>query len=122
MRRDRVDFRRAAQRLGAWKNLSTDDRQRIDREQRDREEMRSRAARLQAEKKQSRIAARDLLHTLEKVQRETAGELAALERATPGVESHHKDMLLASLCLLVDQVRLADAEYRQLAGLEEGAL
>jgi DNA primase len=119
MQRDHVDFRRAAERLGAWKDLNTDDRRRIQREQLDRDAMRVRTARLNAEAKRDRIAARDLVHLLEKLQTDASKKLADLERATPGIESHTKDQLLVTLCLLVDRIRDADREYRKLAGLEQ---
>jgi DNA primase len=119
MQRDSVDFRRAAERLGAWKNLDADDRKRIAREQADREEMRARTARLQAEKHDDLIAARELLHTLERTQDTVSRELARLERQSPGVESKAKDQILISLVMLVDQVRDADQDYRRLAGLAQ---
>jgi hypothetical protein len=119
MLRDGVNFQRAAERLGAWKDLSADDRRRIEREQRDREHKRVAAEILAQEEKRDRLAARDLLHSLEKLQRETSKELCELEKKSPGVESKQKDFLFADLCLLCEQIRESDFRYRALAGISE---
>jgi DNA primase len=119
MQRDRVPFRRACERLGAWRDVSTADRERIAREQRDREQKRLDADERAAEEKRNRIAARDLLHSLERTQDKVSRELARLERESPGVESKVKDQLLISLVMLCDQVRDAESDYRLLAGLAQ---
>jgi hypothetical protein len=67
----------------------------------------------------ARIQARDLLHALEKLERETALELADLEHRTPGAESKEKDFLFGDLCFLCDRIRDAEQTYRELAGLEQ---
>jgi hypothetical protein len=121
MLRDGVNFQRAAERLGAWKaeGLSESEKRRIEREKSDREEKRIEQEQLEAEKKRERIAARDLVHSLERIQMQTAKELSALERASPGVEAREKELLLADLCILHDEIRLADQDYRRRAGLEQ---
>ena len=117
--RYKLDFKTAAQRLGAWKNLDADDRKRIARDLADREALRARTALLDAEKKQDRFAARELLHSLERTQNKVSQELARLERESPGVESKVKDQLLISLVMLCDQIRDADQNYRLLSGLDQ---
>jgi CHC2 zinc finger len=119
MLRDGVNFQRAAERLGAWKaeGLSESEKRRIEREKSDREEKRIEQEQLEAEKKRERIAARDLLHNLERLQDETSRELADRERRSPGVEDHAKDMCFANLMLLCDQIRVAHEDYRRLAGI-----
>jgi DNA primase len=115
MKRDGMNFRQACESLGAWKDLSADDRRRIETEKRDREQKQIAGEILAQEEKQARLEARDLLHVLEKLQRQTSEELCAAEKATPGVESKQKDCLFGDLCLLVDRVREAETNYRKLS-------
>jgi DNA primase len=121
MLRDGVNFQRAAERLGAWKGtgLSEPEQRRIETEKRDREQKQIAGEILAQEEKRKRLAARDFLHSLEHLQRTTSAELCELEKKSPGVESKQKDFLFADLCLLVDQIRTAESEYRRLAELEE---
>src|ERR1035437_8105744 len=119
MKRDRVSFRRAAERLGAWKGagLSEPEKHRIETEKRDREQKRMEREQAEEQNKRERIAARDHLHDLERWQDETSRELADRERRSPGVGDHAKDICFANLMLLCDQIRVADADYRRLAGI-----
>jgi DNA primase len=119
MKRDRVTFKRAAARLGAWKSegLSESERRRIEREKLDRDKKRIEREKLEAANKIDRIAARDLLHVLEKLQRQTSEELSALEKQSPEAETKEKDFLFGDLCLLCDRIREAEQTYMKLSGL-----
>ena len=121
MKRYSLNFKGAAQRLGAWRGegLSPADRQRIERDRRDREAKRLAAEAEAEQRRQERIAARDHLYTLERLQRATGEELIEMERQTPGLESKDKDFLFGTLVLLCDQIREAEATYQRLAGIGE---
>jgi hypothetical protein len=118
MKRDRLDFKRAAQSLGAWKEggLSPEDRERIDMDRRAREREWQRIANVEAERKRQRIEVRNNLHTLEALQRECSLDLSRL-RDYPD-DSPEKETAWHSLALLCDPIRQLDHEYRELSGLE----
>jgi len=63
MRRDRLDFKRAAQSLGCWKDggLSPEDRARIEHDRRNRVKEWRLIEELEAESRRERIAVRDTL-------------------------------------------------------------
>lgn len=118
--RDRVDFRRAAQLLGAWREEDVTEaerrdlqRQKLEREQRiDREALATERAR------RGRIDARDQLHQYESFYREASRRLTQLSQGVaeqfPGEQESCWEIMATSLPL----IRRADAEYRRLAGLE----
>jgi CHC2 zinc finger len=118
MQRDRVDFKRAAQSLGAWKDggLSPEDRERIARDRRKREKEWERFEALEAARKRERIAVRDTLHTAEKLERECRRDLSRLRNLPDG--SPEKENAWTTLALLCDPIRELDTSYRELSGLD----
>lgn len=118
MRRDGLDFKRAAQSLGCWRDggLSPEDRERIERDRRNREKEWQRIETLEAERKRERIAVRDSLHALEKLQRECHCDLSRLRDLPDG--SPEKENVWAALALLCDPIRELDISYRELSGLD----
>ncbi len=120
-KRDGLSFQRAAELLGAWRDMSAADRQRAERDKRDREQKRLADEAREAECKRDRIAARSLLHALERLREVTSRELCALEKQSPGVETREKERCFATLCLLTDEIRSAEQRYFRLAGIEVSA-
>jgi hypothetical protein len=117
-KRYRLTFRQACEQLGAWRDLSREDQRRIAEQKRKSEEARQREEVTALEQKRRRLEVRDLLHTLEDLQKEVSAELVELERAHPGVDSKEKNFAFGTLMQLCDQIRDCEAEYMQLAGLE----
>jgi hypothetical protein len=118
MMRDRLDFKRAAQSLGAWEDdgLSPQDQARIERDRRNREKEWERIEALEAERKQDRIAVRDVLHSLEKLQRTASHHLSRLRDLPDG--SSEKENAWAVVEMLCSPIRELDITYRELSGLE----
>jgi hypothetical protein len=117
MMRDRLDFRRAAQSLGAWREggLSERDKARIERERRSREDECQRLAELAEENRRQRVEVRNGLHTLEKIQRECARDLSQFRDCPDSPES---ETAWANLALLCDPIRQLDHDYRKLSAIE----
>lgn len=115
MQRDRLDFKRAAQTLGCWKDggLSPEDRARIEHDRRSREQEWARIEGLEAERRRERIAVRDTLHSLEKLQRQCSHDLSRLPDGSPEKETAWE--VLAKLC---EPIRELDISYRELSGLD----
>jgi len=93
-----------------------EDRARIQRDRRNREKEWERIEALEAARKQERIAVRDTLHSLEKLQRECSGDLSRL-RDLPD-DSPEKESAWELLELLCDPIRDLDTSYRELSGLD----
>jgi DNA primase len=118
MKRDRLDFKRAAQSLGAWKDggLSPADRARIERDRRNRETEWERIADLEAESKRQRIEVRNNLHALERIESACARDLSRLRDVPDGAPE--KETAWHNLALLADPIRQLDHDYRKLSGIE----
>ena len=107
--RDKVDFKRAAQLLGAWRDISPEQQQAARRLEQDRERQRAEQVAQKQLEHDRRIGARDWLHALEEIQRMVSAELDA---------APEQDTLWASLAMLHDAIRKAECTYRELAGIE----
>jgi hypothetical protein len=118
MQRDSLDFKRAAQSLGCWKDggLSPEDRARIERDRRNRQKEWKRIEELEAERRRERIAIRNTLHALERLQRECSRELSRLRDLPDG--SSEKENAWDALAMLCDPIRELDISYRELSGLD----
>jgi hypothetical protein len=103
MKRDNLDFKRAAQSLGAWlQNPTPADRRELEAKQRERERTRATEEARKENERQERIAVRDSLHTIEALYRKAIGE--------------HDFELMPRL---YDCVTELDKRYCELAGLSE---
>lgn len=103
MKRDGLDFKRAAQSLGAWlQNSPPADLREIAAKKLERERIRAEEETRKENERQERIAVRDALHTVEALYRKAVAE-------------HDWDMMPQ----LFDSIAELDKHYRQLAGLEQ---
>jgi hypothetical protein len=114
MKRYRVDFKTAAQRLGAWRDQVPSERAPQMRLQGE-EQARQRAAEelRRAERREHMLLLRDNLHVALRLQREVTDELEKLHRAAGDEEPCWE-----WLSLLADYVRQCDDQYCNSAGLE----
>jgi CHC2 zinc finger len=101
--RDRVDFKRAAQLLGAWRDqdMSLAEKEEIHRVQQERERQQLEQAAQKESERQKLMEARDWLHTTVKLYAEAKA-------------SHDWELM----ALLLPEVRDAEEAYCLLAGLE----
>jgi len=101
--RDKVDFKRAAQLLGAWRDrdMTSVEKQEIRRIQQERERQQAERAAQKESERQKRIEARDWLHTAEKLYEEA-------------IQAHNWELMP----LLLGEIREAEAAYWQAAGFE----
>jgi len=114
-----LDFKRAAQSLGCWKDggLSAADRQRIERERFDREQKRLAQEAAEAEQKRQRIEVCGNLHTLEQIEREVSRTMLQRYKEDGDLLGMERDW--EALALLCDPIRELDHKYRELAGLAD---
>jgi len=117
MSRDGLDFKRAAQSLGCWRDggLSPADKARIERDRRDREAKWARIEALEAANRRERISIRDTLHALEKLEREASRDLTRLHEVPDG--SPEKESAWEYLAALCEPIREAEATYQRLTGI-----
>jgi DNA primase len=99
--RDKVDFKRAAQLLGAWRDqeMSPAEKQEIGRARQERERQRSEQAAQEELERQQRIEARNWLHTAESFYEEA-------------IAKHNWELM----SLLLPEVREAEEAYWRAAG------
>jgi len=118
--RDRVDFRRAAQLLGAWReeDLSDTERRDLQRQKLEREQRAEREAIAAESARRTRIEARDHLHCLEGIYKEANVRLKQLSRGDAGQFDGERESCWELMANSLPLIRRADAEYRRLAGLE----
>jgi hypothetical protein len=115
--RDRLSFKEACQQLGCWREMAPADHAKVRRQEREQEAKRQAESQKHEREKTERIAVRDALHTLEAFRDQKSRQLDQLEAETPGVETEEKEFLWQMLSLLEDQIRAAEQEYYELAGL-----
>jgi DNA primase len=110
--RDSVGFRQAAISLGAWEERRTTTKEKKDRERkiRERERIARAAEHLQLEERRLRLAARDELHTAERLKREVSAHLRNLPD-----NSSDADACWNVLMLLEDEIAESDTTYRLLS-------
>jgi hypothetical protein len=72
-------------------------------------------------KRSARLEARDELHNLLRLQRNTEQQMAELRNKPTPEAADELETLIEVASLLVDQIREVDAEYAALAGLERSA-
>lgn len=118
--RDRVDFRRAAQLLGAWReeDLSEAERRDLQRQKLERERSLLRSAIADASAHRTKIEARDHLHCLERIYKEANVRLTQLSRGDPEQFDGERESCWELMANSLPLIRQTDAEYRRLAGLE----
>ena len=120
MKRDRLDFKRAAMALGAWDDRSITSAAEIRKIQRDRDQYRAKQAAKEEQARQERIAACDWLHLLEQVYRHANERLCEVRKARVEKFPGECQMLWEILSDALPQIRSAAAEYSRLAGVGDG--
>jgi hypothetical protein len=121
MFRDHCDFRTACKALGAWRDVSDDERRRIELQNALRQKQKEEKTRVDQVAHAERIRLRDEIHLLVSIQAETSSRLSEL---LSGAECHYPDE--ASHCwgilaLICDDLRDCESAYMVAAGLEEAA-
>jgi DNA primase len=121
MTRDGCDFRTACKTLGAWRNVSDDERRQIDLQNAQWRKQQEEEARLKQLAHDQLIELRAEIHTLVAIQAETASRLSEL---LGGAAPNYPDEVEACwsvLSLVVDDLRQCEADYMARAGLEYAA-
>jgi DNA primase len=119
MLRDGLDFKAAAQVLGCW-NISETPTQRSDRSRREVQQ-RAEKARQKSDReaeRQRRLTARAELLFLLAMERTAVERIAALQRGARPDSLDEMERCYEVAALLVDEIREADREYANEAGLE----
>jgi hypothetical protein len=118
--RDKLDFKTAAKQLGAWQDesLNKDERRRIDDEAAKRKQERERIAQIEQAKRIRRMELRDEVHSLVEIQQEMTQRLAQLRQGAPPVCDDEEDRCWHVLALAIDDLRMTETEYMQVAELE----
>jgi hypothetical protein len=122
MLRDGVDFKAAAQMLGAWRQARDTPQERLEwiGQERKRDRIRLAADRLECAERELRLRIRSELHSLERVQSEILGRLQALNRGAQENTLDEAEVCWNVLSLLVDEIReLVAAFYLVAFSLEE---
>jgi hypothetical protein len=118
MLRDHCDFKTAAQRLGAWQDVSDADRRAIAQQSAEREQKQAEEARLRRLAHDQRIQLRSEIHTTARIQRETSDRLSQLLQGATPAHDDEAEHCWAVLAAALDDLRLTEHEYMKLMGLE----
>lgn len=107
MLRDGVDFKTAAQSLGAWRQAEDTSQEHLERigQERKRDRIRLAADRLECAERELRLGIRSELHSLERVQCEILSILDALNRGAQENTPGEAEICWNVLSLLVDDIR-----------------
>ena len=118
MLRDHCDFPTACKALGAWCNVSDDERRRIDLQNADRRKQKESEAQLKQLAHDQLIELRAEIRTDVAVQAETSTRLSQL---LSGAAPHYPDEVDSCwtvLSLVLDDLRQCEADYMARVGLE----
>jgi CHC2 zinc finger len=121
MLRDSCDFKSAATKLGAWRDVSDVDRHAMAQQSAEREKKRAEEARLERLAHEERMQLRAEIHTAARIQRETSARLSQLLQGVTPAHDDEADLCWAILSLSLDDLRTIEDEYMRLAGLEYAA-
>jgi hypothetical protein len=118
--RDKLSFKEAAQRLGAWDEApSPETVRKIEAQARERAHVRTLEDARQAEQRHERLALRDEIHLTARIQREFNNRLSELQRGDPEAYPGEEEHVWAVLSLAHEDLAITEAEYLEAAGLGE---
>lgn len=115
--RYRVDFQRAAELLGAWDGTGSMSKSELRRQYAARAQQQAGAEVEVRRQHQERIAARDWLHLLERVYKQTNNRLSQLHKGDAERYSSDEETLWGILADCLPQIRSAATHYSELTGV-----
>jgi hypothetical protein len=118
MLRDHCDFPTACKALGAWRNISDDERRRIDLQNVQRRKQKEEEARLKQLAQDQLLTLRAEIHTDVAIQADTSTRLSQL---LSGAAPHYPEEVehcWSVLSLALDDLRQCEADYMAMLGLE----
>jgi len=121
MVRDAIPFRIAAQHLGAWQDVSGEQRAELTRQMAKKKKEREQLAKVKEVERIKLLELRDEIHFLAAIQRETSERLRQLLQGAEAVCEDEAERCWDVLSLVLDDLRLTEDEYMNLAGLDGAA-
>jgi len=121
MLRHGVDFPTACKMLGAWRNVSDDERRRIDLQNAQRRKQKEEESQLQQLTHDELIQSRNEIHTLFAIQAETSTRLSELLSGAAPDYPNEVEHCWSILSLVLDDLRQTETDYMLKADLEHAA-
>ncbi|MGB9072740.1 MAG: CHC2 zinc finger domain-containing protein [Terriglobales bacterium] len=118
MLRDHLNFKAAAQSLGAWQDVTPAERLQLDVAKAKREREREEAAAAKELERRQRLAIRDEVHTDARIWKEAAQRLSELRRGATPISEGEEEACWAVMSLAFKDLHDAEAEYCAAAGVE----
>jgi hypothetical protein len=116
--RDHLSFKAAAQLLGAWRDVSTEERFQLEaaKAHRDRE-LEQKAAAKESERR-NRIQLRDEVHTASRIWKESCARLSELRRGAVPISDGEEEACWEVLSLVLKDLHETEEQYCVAAGIE----
>ncbi|OLB24858.1 MAG: hypothetical protein AUH15_00010 [Acidobacteriales bacterium 13_2_20CM_55_8] len=118
MQRDRIDFRSACKLLGCWQGVSKEERLKLDNEVARRKQEREQAAQIKDVERIARLALREEICSLVKIQVDVSERLSQLLRGAAPAHENEIENCWSVASLVLDGLRETESTYMALIGME----
>jgi hypothetical protein len=118
MKRYGLSFQSAAKTLGAWKDVTAEERHLLDQQAQRRDREREQAEAAKEAERRRRIQLRDQVHLAGRIWKESCARLAELRRGAMPNHPDEEENCWAAMSLALKDLRETEAEYCAAAGIE----